>query len=89
MRFSVVLLGALAGSLIAIHPAAAQQGPGGAINPNRDCQTLLTCNYAKGGRFRGCVSSYSCRRCSFVAARCVIGGGQRQVCRQLRCEWNG
>ena len=89
MRFSVVLLGALAISLMAASSASAQQGPGGAINPNRDCQTLLTCNYAKGGRFRGCVSSYSCRRCSFVAARCSIGGSWRKVCRELRCDWNG
>lgn len=67
--------------------AVAQEGPGGAINPNRDCQTLLTCNYAKGGRYRGCVSSYSCRNCEFVTAKCSIGGSRGKVCRELRCGW--
>lgn len=68
--------------------AQAQEGPGGAINPHRDCQTLLTCQYKKGGAFRGCVSSYSCRVCNFVPARCTPGGYGR-VCRQLRCTWGG
>ena len=81
--FSLVLAHALLVSL----PAAAQQGPGGAINPNRDCQTLLTCNYSRNGRYRGCLSSYSCRQCRFVSARCSIGGGRRGTCRQLRCGW--
>lgn len=68
----------------------AQEGPGGAINPNRDCQTILTCNFRKGGSWRGCVSSYSCRKCEFVPAPCsVVGGKKRRLCRQLQCDWNG
>ena len=67
--------------------ASAQEGPNGAINPQRDCQTVLTCNYAKGGSYRGCLSSYSCRTCRFVTARCSIAGGGRKVCRELRCGW--
>jgi len=68
----------------------AQEGPGGAINPNRDCQTLLTCNFRKGGSWRGCVSSYSCRQCRFVSVPCAtVGGRKRRVCQRLQCDWNG
>lgn len=65
---------------------AAQQGPGGAINPNRDCQTVLTCNFARGGVYRGCLSSYTCRQCRFVTARCRVGG-RAGTCRKLQCNW--
>ncbi|MGB4867021.1 MAG: hypothetical protein WBP38_14105 [Hyphomicrobium sp.] len=68
-------------------PAAAQQGPNGAINPQRDCQTVLTCNYSKKGSYRGCLSSYSCRTCRFVTAKCSIAGSAGKVCRELRCGW--
>jgi hypothetical protein len=68
--------------------AIAQVGPGGLINPNKDCKTVLTCQYAKGGSYRGCVSSYSCRVCRFVTASCRIGGS-RGKCRRLRCTWGG
>ncbi len=74
-------------SSLAALPLAAQQGPGGGINPQRDCQTLLTCRYNKGGSYRGCVSSYSCRSCSFVTAKCSIAGRRGGVCRELRCGW--
>jgi hypothetical protein len=68
-------------------PARAQQGPNGAINPQRDCQTVLTCNYSKSGGYRGCLSSYSCRSCGFVTAKCSIAGVGRGTCRDLRCGW--
>ena len=71
--------------LLAI-PAAAQEGPNGLINPNRDCQTLLSCNFTKGGKYRGCVSSYSCRVCRFVRAKCTVGA-RRGVCEKLVCSW--
>ena len=67
-------------------PAMAQEGPGGSINPGRDCQTIRTCNFARGGSFRGCISSYSCRTCQLVAQRCSIGAVSRN-CRQMRCTW--
>ena len=67
-------------------PVMAQSGPGGAVNPNRDCQTIRTCNFSRGGSFRGCISSYSCRVCQLVAQRCNIGN-QRSNCRQMRCNW--
>jgi hypothetical protein len=68
-------------------PSAAQEGPGGLINPQRDCQTILNCNFRRTGRYRGCVSSYSCRVCSFVPARCSIAGRRGGVCQRLRCGW--
>ena len=83
--FSTAGIIVLAG--ISALPSAAQQAPGGGINPQRDCQTLLTCRYNKGGSYRGCVSSYSCRSCSFVTAKCSIAGRRGGVCRELRCGW--
>jgi hypothetical protein len=64
----------------------AQEGPGGYLNPGRDCQTITTCRFEKGGGYRGCLSSYSCRVCKFVPARCKIGG-TKGTCRQVRCVW--
>ena len=75
-----------ASSALTAGPVLAQEGPGGAINPGRDCQTITTCNFTKGGSFRGCVSSYSCRVCRFVAASCVVGG-TRKRCFQSVCTW--
>lgn len=65
--------------------ASAQEGPGGLLNPQRDCQTIRTCNFRKGGSYRGCLSSYSCKVCKFVRVSC--GGGR--VCERLRCGWGG
>lgn len=65
------------------------QGVGGLINPQRDCQSLVTCQFAKGGGYRGCLSSYSCRTCAFVTAKCKIAGSRGQVCREMRCSWGG
>lgn len=65
--------------------ANAQEGPGGFLNPQRDCQTLLTCNFRKGGSYRGCLSSYSCRVCRFVKVAC----GPGRTCEKMRCGWGG
>jgi hypothetical protein len=66
----------------------AQYGPGGAVNPLRDCQTIRSCNYRRGGLYRGCISTYTCRVCEFVTARCRIDG-HKGTCRELRCTWGG
>jgi hypothetical protein len=71
---------------VAPHVTSAQEGPGGLINPGRDCQTVRTCNFRKGGSYRGCLSSYSCRVCRFVRVGCKGGGG---TCQRLRCGWGG
>jgi hypothetical protein len=54
----------------------------------RRCHTIITCRFKKGGAYRGCLSSYSCRRCRLVRANCKIGRN-RGGCRRLRCEWAG
>lgn len=69
-----------------LHGASAQEGPGGLINPQRDCQTIVNCQFSKGGSYRGCISSYSCRVCRLVSARCRPGFTGR-VCREMRCSW--
>jgi hypothetical protein len=58
---------------------------------NKRCQTLLTCNYARGGLYRGCLSSYTCRVCRPERVRCSasdIASGRRQ-CTELVCSWGG
>jgi hypothetical protein len=70
-------------------PATAQQAV--AIDPGRDCQTILTCNYSRRGSFRGCLSSYTCRVCRPQRVRCSasdISSGRRQ-CTELVCTWGG
>lgn len=79
----LVLLGA--GALTAGH-GLAQEGPGGLINPGRDCQTITTCRFTKGGSYRGCLSSYSCRVCRFVPSSCTISG-TRKRCHKSVCTW--
>lgn len=83
-----VLVACLFAGLTAISAGhvSAQEGPGGVINPGRDCQTVTTCNFARGGRYRGCVSSYSCRSCRFVVSSCRIGAKSGK-CRRLICGW--
>jgi hypothetical protein len=49
----------------------------------------VTCNFKRGGHWRGCLSSYSCRSCRFVSAPCAIGGAKGRVCRRLDCDWSG
>jgi len=81
----IVAASALAGAML-VGPARAQEGPGGIINPQRDCQTVRTCNFRRGGSYRGCLSSYSCRVCRFVRVSC---NGGRGTCEMLRCGWGG
>lgn len=68
-------------------PAVAQEGPGGLINPQRDCMTIRTCNYDDYGPYRGCLSTYSCRVCKLVPASCE--GLPGRVCKKMRCTWGG
>jgi hypothetical protein len=63
--------------------AAGAQQPG---TSDRDCQTIRSCNFGRGGVYRGCLSSYSCRVCRFVAAPCYVDGS-RKVCQRMRCTW--
>jgi len=54
----------------------------------KECQTVRTCNFARGAAVRGCLSSYSCRRCNFVRS-CRTIAGQRTCDYQARCGWRG
>ncbi|AHB50460.1 hypothetical protein W911_17080 [Hyphomicrobium nitrativorans NL23] len=72
----------------AFHSGAfAQEGPGGLINPGRDCQSITTCRFAPGGSYRGCLSSYSCRVCRFVRSACTAGNNRGRSCHRVRCTW--
>jgi hypothetical protein len=86
-RMTSLSLAVLALLAVSALSASAQMGPQGAINPQRDCITVRACNFAKGGRYRGCVSSYSCRTCAFVPAKCSIGGDRGRLCERLQCGW--
>jgi hypothetical protein len=83
---AILLVLALSGTPLS--GAAAQEGPGGLIVPQRDCQTIRTCNFRRGGSYRGCLSSYSCRVCRFVQSSCR-GLGGRGRCQRLICGWGG
>lgn len=80
----MLLLGA---GVVTAGGAHAQEGPGGMINPGRDCQTVVTCRFTKGGSYRGCLSSYSCRVCRFVPASCSVTGSRGRTCNRVRCTW--
>jgi hypothetical protein len=75
--------------LLMSSPLAAQQSSSilnGQLNGGRDCQVVRTCNFTKGGTFRGCLSSYTCRTCRLVASRCTVGSG-RGTCQEMKCGW--
>jgi hypothetical protein len=67
--------------LVPALPASAQTAA-----PQRDCQTLVKCQFSRGASFRGCISSYSCRQCRFVPGRCT-GVADRRSCSRLVCGW--
>jgi hypothetical protein len=73
-----------ASSTFAIAPEVSAQPAG--LNPGRDCQTIRTCNFARNGSYRGCLSSYSCRVCRFVRTACSVDGS-RGVCQRMKCTW--
>ncbi|MDX2287882.1 MAG: hypothetical protein NW217_03560 [Hyphomicrobiaceae bacterium] len=87
MTVLMMLAGAMVfGGLVTATDAVAQEGPGGLISPGRDCQTVRNCSFRRDGRFRGCVSSYSCRVCRPVRSACAVGGSRR-TCSRLECSW--
>jgi hypothetical protein len=71
--------------MVAGSAASAQQALG--IDPGRDCQTVRTCDFSRTGRVRGCLSSYTCRVCWMVPARCTLAGYRR--CQRVVCTWGG
>jgi hypothetical protein len=79
--------GLIACGLLALASHGAQAQPAG-LNGGRDCQVVRSCNFARGGAYRGCLSSYTCRVCRFVASPCFVDGSRR-VCQRMRCTWGG
>ena len=67
-------------------PASEAVAQPAGLDLNKDCQTIRTCNFTRSGAYRGCLSSYSCRVCRFVAASCRPEAGRR-LCQELRCTW--
>lgn len=88
MRTSAITIGLVLAWLTSFGGALAQQVDAGQANQGRDCQTIRTCNFARGAAVRGCLSSYTCRTCRTVPIACNIGTGQG-VCQRLRCTWGG
>jgi hypothetical protein len=81
---------AVVGMIAALNASAsAQNFEPGNLNGGRDCQVVRTCNFARTGAVRGCLSSYTCRTCKLVASRCSIGSAPSNTCQRLSCTWGG
>jgi hypothetical protein len=85
LRTSMLALAAC--SLVALAVDTARAQPAG-LNAGRDCQVVRSCNFGRGGAYRGCLSAYTCRVCRLVSARCFVDGTSR-VCQRMRCSWGG
>jgi hypothetical protein len=83
---SIAAAGLGAIGLLTATAGSAQVPPG--FNSQRDCQTVRTCTFRRTSEVRGCLSSYTCRICRLVTARCTISGHE-QSCREMRCSWGG
>jgi hypothetical protein len=46
------------------------------LEAGRICQVVRSCNFRRTAKVRGCLSSYSCRQCTF-----------KKRCSNGRCEW--
>jgi len=95
VRYFSLLGGAMGGILVALAMSAASTSASaqtiGTDPRNKRCQTLLTCNFTRGGQYRGCLSSYTCRVCRPQRVRCTasdIASG-RTRCTELVCTWGG
>lgn len=67
-------------------PAVGQNVP--LTSGQRDCQTIVQCNFKRGGEYRGCISAYRCRQCRVVKSQSCAGlSAQRPVCRRVVCTW--
>ena len=86
LRVCLLALIACGAAVLAAAPRlTAQPVP---LNVGRDCQVVRTCNFGRGGAYRGCLSAFTCRVCRFIPARCTVDGTQR-VCQRMRCTWGG
>lgn len=80
----IAVLAPTAPATAAVKPAkavAAQSAqPVQAVVGTKNCQVIRSCNFSRRARVRGCLSSYSCRACSFV---------RRSGIYRLQCRWGG
>lgn len=87
---STMMSGLFVFSAIAAFTAALTVTQGSAeaqsFDPQRNCQTVRNCRFDRGGSFRGCVSSFSCRTFTFEPAKCSIAGSVGP-CRKQVCRW--
>ena len=81
------MLALIACGLVAF-AAAEMRAQSAGLNPGRDCQVVRACNYGRGGAYRGCLSSYTCRVCRFVP-RAAPSTARQRVCQRMRCTWGG
>ena len=87
MRTAQICLLALIGCGLAGFAAVEARAQPAGLSAGRDCQVVRACNYGRGGPYRGCVSTYTCRVCRFVRVSCKgLRGGS---CQKLRCGWGG
>ena len=87
-RFWRTTLMATAMLAIGTQAGYAQSSTAPISNSQRDCQTVLQCNFTRNGVYRGCISAYTCRRCRLVRARnCGPTTQGRRTCRRLVCTW--
>ena len=84
---TVLALAALTAGLLSLAAPVARAQQAAGVDPGRDCQTLRTCRFTRGGSYRGCLSSYTCRTCKLVRTRCRVG--ERRVCSEMVCSWGG
>lgn len=83
-RFLLIVVALLAaGHALAAGPmppaapaGAAMLHPVQGLEAGKICQVIRSCNFSRSAKVRGCLSSYSCRQCSF-----------KKRCRDGRCEW--
>ena len=59
------------------------------LESGKICQVIRTCNFARGASVRGCLSSYSCRDCSFRKRATVTVNGIRRTEWRSVCTWGG
>ena len=57
------------------------------LEAGKDCHVIQTCNFARTASVRGCLSSYSCRQCTFVKRSVVSVDGVRRTEWRSVCEW--
>jgi len=77
------------GALVVTLAALVCAGPALAagLEAGKDCHVIQSCNFARGAAVRGCLSSYSCRQCTFAPRSVVTIDGVRRTEWRSTCAW--